>query len=87
MSYSIVKSVKVDSVSKASIDSVADVMIPNDSRLLPQSGIKPSIWCCRWYNTVLNAKTRSEYCYKRGDAVWVNTEDLEEFTESNRDYI
>lgn len=87
MSYSVVKSVKVDSVSKVSIDSVADVMIQNDSQLLPQSGIKPSIWCCRWYNTVLNAKTRSEYCYKRGDAVWINTEDLEEFTQSNQDYI
>lgn len=87
MSYSNVKNAKVDEVNKDQLDAASKTMVLNDSRLLPQSGIKPSIWCCYWYNTVLNSTNRSNYCYSKGDAVWMNTEDLEEFTINNKDYI
>ena len=87
MSYSNVKTTKVDLVDKAEIDRSAGVMVRNDNNLLPQAGIKPSIWCCRWYNAVLTPKNKSSYCYNKGDMVWMNTEDLEEFTMNNKDYI
>ena len=87
MSYSNIKSTKVDAVDKAQLDSAAEVMVQNDNHLLPQSNLKPSIWCCKWYNTVLDKTNRSQYCYDKGDMVWLNTEDLEEFALANKDYI
>ena len=86
MSYSNVKNAKVDEFNKDQLDAASKIMVLNDGKLLPQSGIKPSIWCCYWYNTVLNSSNRSKYCYKKGDAVWMNTEDLEEFTINNKDF-
>ncbi len=87
MSYSTVKLAKVDAIDKQQIDSAAGVMVQNDNSLLPQSGVKPTIWCCRWYNTPLSEHNKSSYCYSKGDMVWLNTEDLEQFALSNKDYI
>lgn len=86
-SYSNVKNTKVDLVDKSELDRAAGVMVMNDNNLLPQSGIKPSIWCCKWYNAVLTPRNKSSYCYNKGDMVWLNTEDLEEFARNNKDYI
>lgn len=85
--YTNVKKTSVNLVDKQNLDLAADVMIANDIRLLPQTGIKPSIWCCKWYNTVLTNSNKSTYCYKKGDSVWLNTEDLEDFTKNNQAYI
>lgn len=87
MSYSNIKPTKVDAVDKMQLDSAAELMVQNDNHLLPQSDLKPSIWCCRWYNTVLNKSNRNQYCYDKGDMVWLNTENLEEFALANKDYI
>ena len=37
--------------------------------------IQPGIWECRWYNDTGN----SDLYYNKGDAVWVNTEQPDEF--------
>lgn len=87
MSYSNIKPTKVDAVDKMQLDSAAELMVQNDNHLLPQSDLKPSIWCCRWYNTVLSKSNRNQYCYDKGDMVWLNTENLEEFALANKDYI
>lgn len=53
-------------------------MIENDAKFSPsQSGIAPTVWKCRWYN---NSR---ESGYGVGDAVWLNTESLVDFTASH----
>lgn len=68
-------------------DDAIESMIKNDIDLIPKSNIAPSIWKCSWYNVKLTDSNKSSYCYKKGDAVWVNTEDLASFTEANKSYI
>ena len=74
VTYTQFRDPQVDVVDKKQLDKAAATLIRNDLHLLPQSRIKPSIWCCRWYNTILNDFNRESYCYKKGDAVWINTE-------------
>ena len=62
-------------------------MLQNDSSLIPKANIAPTIWRCSWYNTVLTDNNIDSYCYNKGDAVWVNTEDLAQFTAANKQYI
>ena len=87
MSYSLIKQTKVSTVDRLNLDSAAKVMVQNDNNLLPHAGIKPTIWCCRWYNTMVDDTNRQTCCYNKGDMVWLNTEDLEQFAISNKDYI
>ena len=87
MSYSSVKQTKVSTVDRLNLDSAAKVMVQNDNNLLPHAGIKPTIWCCKWYNTMVDDTNRQTCCYNKGDMVWLNTEDLEQFAISNKDYI
>lgn len=85
--YTQFKDPQVDVVDRKQLDKAAATLIGNDLHLLPQSGIKPSIWCCRWYNTILNDFNRESYCYKKGDAVWINTENPTQFAIANQVYI
>ena len=85
--YTQIKDPQIDVVVKKQLDAAAATLIKNDLHLLPQSGIKPSIWCCRWYNTILDDSNREAYCYKKGDAVWINTENPTQFAIANQTYI
>ena len=51
-------------------------LIENDNSLIPENSILPKIWECKWFNDS-NVKG-----YSKGEAVWVNTEPLDEFTAS-----
>ena len=68
-------------------DSALKTMIKNDCNLIPKANIAPTIWKCSWYNVYLTENNKANYCYKKGDAVWVNTEDLASFTEANKQYV
>lgn len=89
MTYTAVNNynINVRCVDKNEIDSAASKLIDIDKSMLPQTSISPQIWCCKWYNIELTQNNKSSYCYKKGDMVWMNTENLEEFTISNKDYI
>lgn len=78
----------IQAVNREQLNSASKVMILNDGRLVPSGGIKPKIWTCSWYNMVLrNQADKEKYCYKKGDAVWINTEDLDQFVQHNFFYI
>ena len=75
-------------VDKEQLDGVMETMLANDGKLLPQTSIAPKVWKCSWYNIPLNTEMRKRtYCYQPGDAVWLNTEDLDQFVQYNYDYI
>ncbi len=79
---------KVQAISRQELNSASKVMIRNDGRLVPVSGVKPKIWTCSWYNQALSrSQDRENFCYKKGDAVWLNTEDLDQFVSHNKTYI
>ena len=78
---------KLDQVNIQQFDQMLKQMLHNDSSLIPKANIAPTVWKCSWYNAVLTDQNRSAYCYKKGDAVWVNTEDLAQFTAANKRYI
>ena len=68
-------------------DDAMQTMIKNDCSLIPKSNISPTVWKCSWYNVNLTDRNKSQYCYKKGDTVWVNTEELASFTQANYHYI
>ena len=79
---------KVQAISRQELNNASKVMILNDGRLVPASGIKPKIWTCTWYNRALTKQQdKEDFCYKKGDAVWINTEDLDQFVSHNKTYI
>lgn len=63
----------------AALNEVLSKLLMNDKMLVPVDSIKPSIWVARWIN--------GEDAYNRGDAVWVNTEDIDSFVNSKTEYI
>ena len=77
----------VDKVSINDIDAALASMIENDKVIIPQYGISPRIWRCKWYCIPLTDRNKQRLLYQKGDAVWINTEDLSEFTKSNRQFI
>lgn len=78
----------VSTVDPATLDDAVRAMIQNDLKMLPQAQTGPKVWRCGWYNTSLDTKAkRAALCYKAGDAVWLNTENLDQFTRANMDYI
>lgn len=65
--------------SKITLNALNDAfrkLVENDASLIPENSIVPKIWECRWF-TDKNAEG-----YKKGEAVWLNTEPLDEFTSS-----
>lgn len=71
----------IDRVDIESIDDMMDSMVANDNKIIPSYGVTPKIWKCKWYN---GAKRN---LYQQGQAVWVNTEDLDEFVASHKSVI
>jgi len=55
------------------IDNAIDQMVRNDVKLLAEPKVAPKIWCCKWYNSA----SKNNLTYKKGDAVWINTEDVD----------
>lgn len=58
----------------ATVNSIIRRLIENDQTFFSDS-IQPGIWECRWYNDIKN----SNLYYKKGDAVWINTESADDF--------
>jgi len=58
----------------ATVNTALKNLVENDQSFL-ESGARPGVWERRWYNDVGN---KSLY-YRKGDAVWLNTEPADEF--------
>ena len=58
----------------ATINSIIRRLVENDQTFF-NSNIQPGIWERRWYNDINN----TNLYYKKGDAVWINTEPADEF--------
>lgn len=78
---------KIDTISQQQLNRAATMMVNNDKKLLPNTGYSPKIWECTWYNSPVNSYTTGTYGYSKGDAVWINTEDLDEFVKHNAEHI
>lgn len=78
---------KINTISQQQLNRAATMMVNNDKKLLPNTGYSPKIWECTWYNSPVNSYTTGTYGYSKGDAVWINTEDLDEFVKHNAEHI
>ena len=78
---------KIDTISQQQLNRATTMMVNNDKKLLPNTGYSPKIWECTWYNSPVNSYTTGTYGYHKGDAVWINTEDLDEFAKHNAEHI
>ncbi len=78
---------KISRVDKESMNSMLKMMIANDNSILPMSNVAPKIWFCDWYNAMDDIDKKNYNLYKEGEAVWINTEDLDAFTKSNVNII
>ena len=78
---------KIDAISQQQLNKAATLMVNNDKKLLPNTGYAPKIWECTWYNSPVNSYSAETYGYHKGDAVWINTEDLDEFVKHNAEHI
>lgn len=66
--------------SKITLNALNDAfrkLVENDNSLIPENSIVPKIWECKWFND------SSIEGYSKGEAVWVNTEPLDEFTSAH----
>ena len=72
---------QLDHINIESIDDAIGSMIENDNKIIPAYGVTPKIWKCKWYNG------SKRNLYKQGQAVWINTEDLDEFTTAHKSEI
>lgn len=68
-------------ISDVTLNAIFGKLIKNDLALNPHSSGVPSIWECKWYN---NSAVQG---YSKGSAVWLNTEDLEEFINQKHEVI
>lgn len=68
------KKVEIDT-----LNALLSRLLTNDLELVPENIVKPTIWVKRWLN--------GEDPYKKGDAVWINTESVEDFISHKQDYI
>jgi len=62
-------------------------LIKNDDRFDFDSDLIPDIWRCRWYNQPQYDDLSVDFGYPKGYAVWLNTEDLDEFVTYRYDEI
>lgn len=56
-------------------------LVKNDLALNPYNFGIPLLWECKWYN---NPAVKG---YSKGSAVWLNTEDVEEFIKQKHEVI
>src|SRR5574344_676909 len=70
-----------ENITDANLNKILGKFIANDSVLSCTSDDFPGLWECRWYN---NSSIKG---YSRGDAVWLNTEDMTSFIMNNSDKI
>lgn len=68
-------------ITLAALNAAFKKLVENDNSLIPENSIVPTIWECTWFND------ESQPGYKKGDAVWINTEPLDSFTESRYQVI
>ena len=78
---------KITTISQQQLNAAVSMMVKNDKKLLPNTGYAPKIWECTWYNSPVGSHNVESYGYSKGDAVWINTEDLDEFTKHNAEHI
>lgn len=77
-----VKILANEQVSIAALATPHGKLIQNDLSLRPDKKFSPGVWECRWFNS----GDPSSY-YKKGDAVWINTEHIDDFVVSHEDDI
>ena len=68
-------------VSTVLLNKIFQRLVANDNSILPDSYGIPYVWEAKWFNdpTVEG--------YKKGDAVWVNTETVDDFVSKNKSSI
>lgn len=66
---------RTSGVKSQTMNNVYARLVQNDDALRIDQTAWPTIWEQRWYNSQTD---RSLY-YKKGDAVWINTEDINRF--------
>lgn len=64
---------------KGELNKALQKLIANDIAMTPAHDSIPDIWKCSWYNQFDAKEISSKYGYSKGQAVWLNTEDLTEF--------
>lgn len=64
---------------KDELNNSLNKLIQNDLVLTPEGDNTPDVWKCSWYNVIDPEIIESNYGYSKGQAVWVNTEDLTDF--------
>ena len=82
--YSDIKDITLNDSQKISIQTLNKLysrMVENDRRNLPSESTVPGIWEKTWLNDA------SRPGYRKGQAVWINTEDPVEFIASRQTEI
>ena len=77
-----IKMLANEPVSVAALTTPHGKLIQNDLSLQPSKKFSPGVWECRWFNS----GNPSSY-YKKGDAVWINTQHIDDFVISHEDDI
>lgn len=76
-----------EKISLQTINKCLERMVENDNQFNSEFNCAPTIWERSWYNMQLDESVAQEYGYKRGDAVWINTEEPGEFAAMRADEI
>lgn len=71
-----------ENIKLGALNSIYERLIENDNALFPAVEAVPKIWECRWWND-----NDSRHYYKKGEAVWINTEVPFDFVKSYEDDI
>lgn len=71
-----------ESIKLGALNAIYEKLIENDNSLIPTIADLPGIWECRWWN---DNDTRRYY--KKGEAVWINTEVPDDFVKMYEDTI
>lgn len=80
LAYNEVKDVTLNDSQKITIQNLNRLysrMVENDKKNLPNESAAPGIWERTWLND------NSRPGYRKGQAVWINTEDPDEFIASH----
>jgi hypothetical protein len=62
-----------DRISTVLINKILNRLVANDNSVLPSTYKIPYVWEATWFNNPLVEG------YKKGDAVWINTENYSDF--------
>lgn len=81
LEYTDLDQLRISEIKTESLNQTFSKMVRNDMALLPNTGVSPGVWERKWYND------DSVAGYSEGDAVWLNTEDIDEFVKNKESDI